>query len=130
MSDIPQQIAPVLRARPEIRLAILFGSAAAGKARFTSDVDLAVDLGAPMSAATKAELIGELAERTGRAIDLVDLRTVGVPLLGQIVGKGVRVAGGDAAYAQLIKRHWFEEADFMPCYRRLLAARRKAWIAQ
>jgi predicted nucleotidyltransferase len=68
VSDIPQQIDPVLRARPEIRPAILFGSAAAGKARLASDIDLAVDLGAPMSAATKAELIGELAGRVASRI--------------------------------------------------------------
>jgi predicted nucleotidyltransferase len=67
VSDIPQQIAPVLRARPEIRLAILFGSAA-GKARLASDVDLAVDLGAPMSAVTKTELIDELAGRVASRI--------------------------------------------------------------
>jgi predicted nucleotidyltransferase len=130
VSDIERQIHPVLRARPEIRLAILFGSAAAGKERFDSDVDLAVDLGTPMSAETKADLIGELAERTGRPIDLVDLRTAGEPLLGQIVTKGRRIAGDDTAYANIIKRHWFEEADFMPCYRRLLAERREAWITK
>jgi hypothetical protein len=75
-------------------------------------------------------LIGELAERVGRPIDLIDLRTVGEPLLGQIVVNGIRLVGDDTAYANLIKRHWFEEADFMPYVRRLLAERRNAWIAK
>ncbi|GHU26906.1 hypothetical protein AGMMS50256_05350 [Betaproteobacteria bacterium] len=130
MSAIAQQIYPVLLARPEIRLAILFGSAALGKERFESDVDLAIDIGAPLSAEEKMVLIGELAERTGRPIDLIDLHTVGEPLLGQIVVSGVRMMGDDTAYANLIKRHWFEEADFMPYVRRLLAERGQAWIAR
>ncbi|GHU19253.1 hypothetical protein FACS189475_06130 [Betaproteobacteria bacterium] len=130
MSLITQQISPVLLARPEIRLAILFGSAASGKERFESDVDLAIDIGSPISAEEKMVLIGELAERTGRTIDLIDLHTVGEPLLGQIVVNGVRMVGDDTAYADLIKRHWFEEADFMPYVRRLLAERRHTWIGK
>ena len=130
MSAIEQSILSVLRSYPQIQLAILFGSAAAGKERFESDVDLAIDLGTPLSAETKTVLINELAERIGRPIDLIDLRTVGEPLLGQIVANGVRMAGDDTAYANLIKRHWFEEADFMPYRRRMLAERRNAWIAK
>ncbi|GHU04994.1 hypothetical protein FACS1894158_06530 [Betaproteobacteria bacterium] len=128
MSLITQQISPVLLVHPEIRLAILFGSAASGKERFESDVDLAIDIGSPLSAEEKMVLISELAERTGRTIDLIDLHTVGEPLLGQIVVNGVRMVGDDTAYADLIKRHWFEEADFMPYVRRLLAERRHTWI--
>lgn len=130
MSAIEQQIRPVLLAHPEIRLAILFGSSASGKEGFDSDIDLAVDSGAPLSAEARLALIGELAERAGRPVDLVDLRVVGEPLLGQIVGNGVRVAGDDTAYANLLKRQWFEEADFMPYYRRVLAERRRAWIGK
>lgn len=130
MSAIEQSILSVLRSYPRIRLAILFGSTAAGKERFESDVDLAVDLGTPLSAETRTALISELAEHTGRPIDLIDLRTVGEPLLGQIVVNGVRVVGDDTVYANLIKRHWFEEADFMPYRRRMLAERRNAWIAK
>lgn len=130
VSIIEQQIRPVLVGHPEIRLAILFGSSASGGEGFESDVDLAIDVGASLSAEAKMVLIGELAEHTGRPIDLIDLRAVGEPLLGQIVGKGVRLAGDDTAYADLIKRHWFEEADFMPYYRRVLAERRRSWIVK
>lgn len=130
MPDIQKQIEPVLRAHPEIRLAILFGSTAVGREGFGSDVDLAVDTGRELSVEARTALIGELAESTGRPIDLVDLRTVGEPLLGQIVTGGVRLSGDDTVYANLIKRHWFEEADFMPYYRRVLAERRRAWIGK
>jgi len=47
-------------------MAILFGSIASGEARRESDVDLAVDLGRPMSTEAKLGLIGELAEATVR----------------------------------------------------------------
>ena len=130
MSAIAQQIHAILRAHPEIGLAILFGSVAAGRARTESDVDLAIDIGRQMSVAEKTALVGEFAEHTGRPIDLIDLRSVGEPLLGQIVGGGVRLVGDDTAYASLIKRHWFEDADFMPYRRRLLAERRNAWIVK
>ena len=71
----------------------------------------------------------------GRRVELRALRRVlhglaGEPLLGQIVANGVRMAGDDTAYANLIKRHWFEESDFMPYRRRMLAERRNAWIAK
>jgi predicted nucleotidyltransferase len=112
------------------RLAILFGSLAAGQGRQDSDVDLAIDMGKPLGFEEKMVLIGELAECTGRPIDLIDLQVVGEPLLGQILRHGKRLAGEDSAYAELIKRHVFAEADFMPYLRRILGARRNAWIAK
>ena len=103
---------------------------AAGEERSESDLDLAVDAGKPFGVEARIALIGELAEATGRPVDLVDLCSVGEPLLGQIVVHGKRLMGDDVAYAGLIRRHLFEEADFMPYYRRVLAERRQAWIAK
>jgi len=71
-----------------------------------------------------------LAERTGRPIDLIDLSVVSEPLLGQIVRHGRRVLGSDTLYGDLICRHVFEQADFMPYRTRLLAERRMAWIGK
>jgi len=51
-------------------------------------------------------------------------------LFGQILAHGKRLAGDDAVYAEFIKRHLFEEADFMPCHLRILSERRSAWIAK
>lgn len=118
----------LLATRTDVRLAILFGSLATGRARAESDVDIAVDLGKTMSAEDKMALIGAIADATGRPVDLVDLRAVGEPLLGQILQHGKRLLGKDTVYAELIKRHLFNEADFMPYYRRILEERRRAWI--
>lgn len=119
----------VLSRHPGIRLAILFGSLASGRENPESDVDIAIDLGRSLDAETKMELMEQLAERTGRPIDLIDLQTAGTLLLGQILKHGKRLLGNDRPHAELIKRQIFDEADFMPYYRRILEERRNSWIA-
>lgn len=128
--DIDDQLRVVLSAFPQIELAVLFGSFARGQQRPDSDIDIAVSAQRPLTADETIALIEALAEQTGRAIDLVDLRVVGEPLLGQIVRHGRRLFGSDSAYGQLISRHLFEQADFMPYRNRLLAQRRAAWIGK
>ncbi|MBI5937655.1 MAG: nucleotidyltransferase domain-containing protein [Betaproteobacteria bacterium] len=122
------QILAVLSRHPEVRVAILFGSLADGRAGRDSDLDLAVEAECPLNADEKTALIAELAEMTGRPVDLVDLRGVGEPLLGEILKNGRRLVGSDERFAKLVSRHLVEEADFLPYYRRILAERRRAWI--
>jgi len=114
----------------EIRMALLFGSLAAARTHRDSDLDLAVGAGRALTAVERMSLIAELADATGRPVDLIDLYVVGEPLLGQILKRGRRILGSNGAYAELIKRHVFEEADFMPYQRRILAERRRAWIGK
>ena len=123
-------ILEALRSHPQIRLAILFGSVAAGCANRDSDIDLAVAADQALDADEKMALIADLAVATGRPVDLVDLNTVGEPLLGQILKYGKRLLGSDERYARLLTRHLIDEADFMPYYRRVLAERRQAWIGR
>ena len=130
MSDIGKEVGAVLARHSEIRLAILFGSMATGRADRDSDVDLAVSSERALTVDAKMALMAELAEATGRPIDLIDLHSVGTLLLGQIVKGGRRILGTDERYAELIKRYLFEEADFMPYYRRILDERRAAWIGK
>ena len=130
MSDIGKEVGAVLARHPEICLAILFGSVATGRTSRDSDVDLAVARERTLAADEKMALMSELAEATGRAIDLIDLHSVGILLLGQIVKRGRRILGTDERYAELMKRYLFEEADFMPYYRRILSERRAAWIGK
>ena len=98
VSSVEETIHSALASYSGVRLAILFGSLATGKGHGDSDVDLAIDIGVPLDFEKKMALIGELAKSTGRPIDLVDLRVVGEPLLGQIVKYGKRVIGEDSAY--------------------------------
>lgn len=125
---IDVQLREVLAHFPKIALAVLFGSVASGCQRTDSDLDIAVSAKQTLTAHEKIALVSALAERTGRPIDLIDLNVVSEPLLGQIVRHGRRVLGSDTLYGDLISRHLFEQADFMPYRTRLLAERRMAWI--
>ena len=69
-------------------MAILFGSLASGRGTAESDLDLAMDAGRPLDLSLKMQLIAQLADRIGRPVDLIDLRSAGEPLLGQILRYG------------------------------------------
>jgi len=120
----------VLTQFPQVSLAILFGSVALGRQRPDSDLDIAIAANHPLSADEKMAIISTLAERIGRPIDLIDLSVAAEPLLGQVVRHGRRILGSDTQYGELIRRHLFEQADFMPYRNRILAERRQAWIGK
>ena len=124
------QLREVLAGFPELILALIFGSVAKGLQRIDSDLDIAVVAKQALTADEKIVIISALAEKTGRPVDLVDLKVVGEPLLGQIVQHGRRLLGSDGEYGRLISRHLFEQADFMPYRNRILAERRAAWIGK
>lgn len=125
-----EQVRAALQHHPRIRQAILFGSVAEGRANPDSDLDLAVSGGAPLGAEEKQALIADLAEATGRPIDLIDLETVGEPLLGRILAQGKRLLGDERQYARVLLRHLYAEADFVPYRERILRERRQAWIGR
>ena len=128
--NMDAELGDVLVHFPDIILAVLFGSVAKGRQRADSDLDIAVAANHILTAQEKMALIAALAQRTGRAIDLIDLGVVPEPLLGQIVRHGRRVLGSDTVYGKLISRHLFEQEDFMPYRNRLLEERRVSWIGK
>ncbi len=124
---LEETLKKALQAHSGLRLALLFGSCALGTQRPDSDVDVAVDMGGVMAAEQHVSLISDLALATGRAVDLIDLRTVGEPLLGQILQSGRRIGGEHAVHAQYITRHVMDVEDFVPYQERILRERRQAW---
>ena len=120
----------VLAGFPSLVLALVFGSVAQGRQRVDSDLDIAVAAHQPLTAVEKMDSISALGAQSDRPIDLIDLKVVTEPLLGQIVRHGRRLFGSDKAYGQLISHHLFEQADFMPYRNRVLAERRAAWIGK
>ncbi len=128
--NLKQTILAAIGTQRGIGLAIVFGSMATGTGRVQSDLDLAVDAGRSLTAIEKMALISELAGRVGRPVDLVDIHTVGEPLLGQILQHGKRIMGSDTHYANLLRRHLFDQADYLPYRNRILAERRQAWIGK
>ena len=111
-----------------IDLAIVFGSVAKNQAGAESDLDIAINTQTPLSVELKIKLISALAEAMGRPIDLVDLREVGEPLLGQIIQHGQMIIGSPIQKAALLSKHLIDAADFSPYQTRILAERRNAWI--
>jgi predicted nucleotidyltransferase len=127
---IDAQLKEVLAHFPKISFAMLFGSVASGRQRADSDLDIAVAAKQALTTHEKIALVSALADSSGRPIDLIDLRVVSEPLLGQILRHGRRILGSDTLYGELISRHLFEQADFMPYRTRLLTERRMAWIGK
>ncbi|TWT17275.1 nucleotidyltransferase domain-containing protein [Luteimonas marina] len=128
MSTLLSRLRNILENQPDIRQALVFGSVAVGAARHDSDLDIAVEATHPLDAEEKLRLIEALAETIGRPVDLIDLKTIGSPLLGQILKHGQRILGSDADHAELIRRHLFDTEDFQPYVERMLRERRQAWI--
>lgn len=117
----------LLRHFPAIRLAILFGSLASGKGRPGSDVDLAVLADSPLEPSEKTAIISTIADSLGRPVDLIDLRTAGEPLLGEVL-RGKRILGDNTRLGQLMTKHLLDAADFVPYQQRILRERRNRWI--
>jgi len=132
-STIPARHAPIIKALApfsEIRQVILFGSVASGAAGPDSDLDIGIEAECPLTPEKRIRLIEALAMATGRPVDLVDLRTAGQPLLGEILKTGVRLVSRNEDYARLIFRNILEREDFLPYRERILKERREAWLDQ
>lgn len=122
-------IAAYLAAQDDLRLGIVFGSVARQRATVRSDLDLAVLAERPLTAERRMELIGELARLTGRAVDLVDLATAGIPVARSALLTGrVLLQRDTATYPAQVSRILIDSADFLPYRNRLLRERREAWM--
>jgi predicted nucleotidyltransferase len=84
------ELRALLAGRPDILVALLFGSQARGTAREESDVDVAVL--AP--GVDLVALAAELGARLQRTVDVVDLSDPGVPLLEAVINDGELLCEG------------------------------------
>jgi predicted nucleotidyltransferase len=122
--DIFQTVASTLADEPGIKVALVYGSAAAGKMRRDSDVDVAVLFDRPLDMDARLALWGKLTDALRREVDLVDLYDLGGEILHQIVTKGRVVIKNDAqAYFRLLQRMVYNAEDFMPQVRQALRRR-------
>lgn len=98
-----------------IRLGIVYGSAAVGRLRRDSDVDIAVLGDGPLGLDERLTLTARLASALGREIDLVDLYGLNGLILKQILCKGRVVLNTDqVAYESLARRMIYDSEDFLP----------------
>ena len=126
MPVFDERLIRILRRRPNIRLAILFGSRAGGNVHPDSDIDLALLADEPLSRATVLELMEAIGGEFGCPVDIIDLYHVPQPITGQVF-KGIRLLGDNRTYAELLTRHLIDSADFLPMRHRVLAERQAAW---
>ena len=129
VSEIDARAKEVLRAVPGLRLAILYGSAATGKMRADSDVDIALLFDSPLDAEQKMMLISYLERELQRDVDLVDLFNLSGTILKQILRKGrVLLQSKQGARAELIRKMIYNQADMMPYVSRTLIERQRRFI--
>ena len=130
MSNLDKALQSLFTSYSEIKVAILFGSIAAGRETYDSDLDLAIATSEPLTIENKQSLVAELVNISGRPIDLIDLNTAPITVFRQALTKGKLIYCLDRSlYAELIKKMIFDQADFMPYRERILNERRRAWIS-
>lgn len=102
-----------------VRFAYLFGSRATGTHRPDSDADVAVLADRPLTLLQESGLAVELATALGvPAVDLVDLRTAPLRLLGRILADGVVLHGRhEPARVEFEVRTRSRYFDFLPMQR-------------
>jgi predicted nucleotidyltransferase len=84
-----QPLLDLLRTRVSGLAAVyLFGSSETGSAHAASDLDLAVLSSSRLDPMFRWELQGDLSERAGRTVDLVDLRSASTVMQMQVVSTG------------------------------------------
>ncbi|NLV30823.1 MAG: nucleotidyltransferase domain-containing protein [Acidobacteria bacterium] len=129
MMEILEPIRSVLRNHPEVKLCIVFGSVATGRASAGSDLDIAVAGDRALSEEQYLNLCDALSSATPRMVDLLDLMTANGEILKQALSKGVLVQNLDKGlYARLIIRMLYNQADMMPYHYRILRERRERFL--
>jgi len=102
---------------PAIRLLVLFGSAARGRATTTSDVDIGVSL-EESSADMRRTVEAALGRAAGRALDLVDLDTAPPQLRFEVARDGkVLVERRPRAWAEFRAHAMIDWWDWAPTAR-------------
>lgn len=95
MTALPEELRSITdllaNALPSLQALYLFGSQVTGEASRDSDVDLAVLLPEPLSTEQRWQLSNALADRLGKAVDLIDLRQASTVMQQQVLSEGLRL---------------------------------------
>jgi predicted nucleotidyltransferase len=117
-TDLLSRLREVFASRADVRLAVLFGSAATGKRHSGSDVDVAV-LPVEMSLADDLELNRLLTLAAGTEVHLVRLDDDSTLLRWRIANEGVPIVERSAGeFARFQARAAAEYIDFAPALQR------------
>ena len=129
MNELITKLKEALEGNAEIRLALLFGSYATGKAGPDSDIDIAIAYDRKLTMEERIELAQRLSTLLNKEIDLVDLKVASGILLQQIISNRKTIINRDAKlYGDIIAKQITEELDFLPLYEQILKAKRERFI--
>ncbi len=121
-------LAPLWSEYPDVQCGFVYGSAATGRLKAASDVDLAVAGHGPLSAETMLRLREDCAARLHRDVDLIDLhRATGVLLRNALRGVCIYAREGGVRYP-LMRRLIYDQEDFHPLRRRIMEGRRRRLV--
>lgn len=128
-NDILSQVTNLLEAEQGLKLAIVYGSAAAGSLRPDSDVDLALLFDHPLSAERKMDIATRLERELLRTLDLTDLSNLSGTILKQVLCKGrILIQSEEGLFAGLVKKMVYNQSDMMPYVTRTLLERQRRFI--
>jgi len=130
--NLIQNLTQVFQTFPELNLAILYGSVAAGTARPDSDIDIAVaiDSRTPIPYETLLRISSEIGARTGREAQVRDLSQAQGVFLQQVLTKGIVVLQRDSTVrAHLIIRMLDFVEDMLPNVRMIRTRNRERFLA-
>jgi uncharacterized protein len=128
-SEIARQVKAALADEPGLKLALLYGSAADGKMRADSDVDVALLFDRPLTAEQKMRLVSRLESELKREVDLVDLFNLNGTILRRVLSKGrVLIQTKPDVLAALVRKMIYNQADMMPYVSRTLMERQQRFI--
>lgn len=129
LEAISRKLSASLARRSEIRVTLLFGSAARGRLRSSSDVDVAVASDHPLTLEARIDLANSLAIELGREVDIIDLKAVSGTILREALTKGHIIKKADPELlAELMRKLWYSQADMMPYVQRILTERRRRFL--
>jgi len=125
--EVIQIIQDVLTRFPEIKIVTLFGSAASGRLKPNSDIDIAVAAQEKLSFDQKFDIMIALTNTLIREIDLIDLQAVAGPILEEALCTGIVIKKTDL-FAKLIQKMWYNQADMMPLTRMIIKKRCQRFV--
>lgn len=127
--EVFSRVKDALRDVPDLRLAILYGSAVTGKMNPDSDIDVALLFDRPLTASNKMMLISHLQDGLKHDIDVVDLFALNGTILKQVLTKGcVLVQSKPGFLAGLVQRMIYNQTDMMPYVTRTLLERQQRFV--
>jgi uncharacterized protein len=127
LEDLASRLTRALEARPEVRLAFLFGSSVLRGVDAAEDIDVAAVFMRPLSLFEQGALATRLEEVAEREVDLVDLDQASTLLRWEVVRAGIPLFARDRAeLVEFLARVPIEYFDLEPFLDREAAGLRRA----